>query len=70
MDWVIDKDLITKRMEVDLSQLDVAVILGVSRPTYVKWEQDPLTMPIGKYEEMMYAIDRLKVLKGADKWLG
>ena len=59
----IDKNLIKERMELGLSQQDAAVLIGVSRVTYIKWEKDTSTMPIGKYEDLMVAFDRLKQLK-------
>lgn len=66
MDWVIDKDLEFKRMELGLTQQDVAILLGVSRVTYIKWEQNPLLMPIGKYEELMVAYEHIRELKGKE----
>lgn len=51
------------RMSLGLSQQDVAVMLGVSRPTYVKWETNLNIMPIGKYEQLMKEFERLKQLK-------
>ena len=36
MDWVVDKNLEAMRMELGLTQLDVAILLGVSRVTYIK----------------------------------
>lgn len=51
------------RMSLGLSQQDVAVMLGVSRPTYVKWETNLNIMPIGKYEQLMKEFERLKELK-------
>lgn len=66
MDWVIDKNLEAMRIELGLTQLDVAILLGVSRVTYIKWEQQPLVMPIGKYEELMVAYDNIRELKGKE----
>lgn len=51
------------RVSLGLSQQDAAVLLDVSRPTYIKWEQDLNTMPIGKYEQLMKEFERLKQLK-------
>lgn len=59
----IQNNLEEKRMRLGLTQLDVAVLLGVSRVTYVKWEQNINTMPIGKYELLMKELDRLEELK-------
>ena len=50
-------------MRLGLTQQDVAVLLGVSRVTYIKWEQNLGTMPIGKYEQLMRELDRLETLK-------
>ena len=66
MDWVVDKNLLAMRVELGLTQLDVAILLGVSRVTYIKWEQQPLLMPIGKYEELMVAYDNIRELKGKE----
>lgn len=57
------QELKHKRMSLMLSQLDVAMILDVSRMTYSKWEQNPESMPLGKYEFLMEELDRLKELK-------
>lgn len=59
----IQNNLEQKRMQLGLTQQDVAVLLGVSRVTYIKWEQDLDTMPIGKYEQLMRELDRLNELK-------
>ena len=66
MNWVIDKNLEAMRIELGLTQLDVAILLGVSRVTYIKWEQQPLVMPIGKYEELMVAYDNIRELKAKE----
>lgn len=59
----IDKDFRTTREELNLSQQDVAILLSVSRVTYNKWEQEPDTMPIGKYEELKQHLARLSKLR-------
>jgi DNA-binding XRE family transcriptional regulator len=59
----IQNNLMQTRMSLGLSQQDVAVMLGVSRPTYVKWETNLNIMPIGKYEQLMKEFERLKELK-------
>jgi DNA-binding XRE family transcriptional regulator len=59
----ISKNLSKRRIELGLTQQDAAVLIGVSRITYIKWEKDTNTMPIGKYEDLMVAFDRLKALK-------
>lgn len=51
------------REELRLSQQDVAVMLGVTRVTYIKWEQDTSTMPLGKYELLNLEFARLKELQ-------
>lgn len=59
----INKDFASVREELKLTQQDTAVLLDVSRMTYIRWEEDPDLMPIGKYEQMMRHFDRLKKLK-------
>lgn len=59
----INKDFRTEREELGLTQLDAAVLLGVSRVTYSKWELTPEEMPIGKYEQLLREFDRLRSLK-------
>lgn len=59
----INKDFEKERKALKLTQLDVAMMLGVSRFTYIRWEQEPDTMPIGKYEQLLKEFDRLKELK-------
>lgn len=59
----IHKNLAELRVELGLSQQDAAVLIGVSRITYIKWEQNPDTMPIGKYEQLLAEFKRLNELK-------
>lgn len=59
----IHKNLAELRVELGLSQQDAAVLIGVSRITYIKWEQNPDTMPIGKYEQLLAEFKRLSELK-------
>ena len=59
----INKDFRLEREELGLTQLDAAVLLGVSRVTYSKWELEPDTMPIGKYEQLLREFERLRELK-------
>lgn len=59
----IAKNLEERRMRLGLTQQDAGVLLGVSRVTYIKWEQDINTMPIGKYEQLMREFDRIEQLK-------
>jgi len=56
---MFDKNLKDKREGLKLSQQDVAILLGVSRVTYIKYEQDPDSMPLGKYEQLMAEFIRL-----------
>ncbi len=56
---MFDKNLKDKRESLKLSQQDVAILLGVSRITYIKYEQDPSSMPLGKYEQLMAEFIRL-----------
>lgn len=59
----INKDIQTERIELGLSQLDAAYLLGVSRPTYIKWEQNVGDMPIGQYEKLLSEFKRIRELK-------
>lgn len=52
-----------QREELNLTQQDAAMLLNVSRITYIKWETEPSTMPIGKYEQLIREFDRLIKLK-------
>ncbi len=63
---MIDKKFKEERLELGLSQLDAAYLLGVSRPTYIKWEQDIDQMPIGKYEQLLSEFKRIRELKEQD----
>lgn len=60
---VINKDFREDREELNLSQQDAAMLIGVSRVTYIKYEDDPDTMPLGKYERLMSEFARLRELK-------
>lgn len=40
------------RQELKLTQQDMAVIAGVSRLTFIKWEKHPEGMPIGIYVKL------------------
>lgn len=59
----INKDFKSERVELGLTQQDAAVLLSVTRVTYIKWETDPSTMPIGKYELLMREFERLRALR-------
>jgi DNA-binding XRE family transcriptional regulator len=59
----INKEFKVQREELHLTQQDAAVMLGVSRITYIKWETEPDTMPIGKYEQLIREFDRLRDIK-------
>ena len=63
----INKDFRAEREELGLTQLDTAVLLGVSRVTYNKWETEPATMPIGKYEQLQSEFERLRNLKEVEE---
>lgn len=52
-----------EREALKLTQQDCAVILGVSRVTYNRWEQDLDTMPLGKFEEILTKFEQLRKLK-------
>ena len=59
----IDKQFRDEREELNLTQQDSAMLLNVSRVTYIKWESEPDTMPIGKYEQLKREFARLRALK-------
>lgn len=59
----INKDFKTERIELGLTQQDAAILLDTSRITYIKWESEPDTMPIGKYEKLISEFARLRELK-------
>lgn len=59
----INKDFKQEREELNLTQQDAGVLLGVSRTTYIKWETEPDTMPIGRYERLIREFERLRELK-------
>lgn len=63
----INKDFKLEREELNLTQQDAAMLLSVSRVTYIKWETEPNTMPIGKYEQLMREFDRLRTLKETEE---
>lgn len=53
-----------QREELNMSQQDVAIFLGVSRVTFIKWENDASLMPLGKYNDLMTEFERLRSIKG------
>ena len=59
----INKEFRDERKELNLSQQDAAMLINVSRVTYNKYETDPNSMPIGKYEQLMREFARLRELK-------
>jgi DNA-binding XRE family transcriptional regulator len=59
----INKDFKTERIELGLTQQDAAILIDVSRITYIKYEQDPNEMPIGRYEKLLNEFKRLRELK-------
>lgn len=59
----MNKEFKQEREELNLTQQDVAILLGVSRITYIKWESEPETMPMGKYEKLISEFARLKQLR-------
>lgn len=59
----ISKKLKAEREELNLTQQDAAMLLDTSRITYIKWESDPNTMPLGKYERLLSEFARLRELK-------
>lgn len=58
----INKDFRQRREELNLSQQDAAILLGVSRVMYNQYENQPDTMPLGRYEKLMSEFERLEQL--------
>lgn len=63
----IDKDFREERRELGLTQQDAAILIGVSRVTYIKYEDDPDSMPIGKYERLKTEFARIRLLKESEE---
>lgn len=63
----INKQFKEQREELNLTQQDAAMLVGVSRVTYIKWETEPNTMPIGKYEQLIREFNRLRELKEVEE---
>lgn len=63
----LSKQMQDQRKELKLTQQDAAMLIDVSRVTYIKWENDPGTMPIGKYDQLMREFGRLRELKEAEE---
>lgn len=59
------RDLTAERKALKLTQADMAVIIGVSRLTYIKWERKMMLMPIGRYWQICIELDKRKALKTA-----
>ena len=55
------KDIVARRERVGLTQQQVANLIGVSRNTYIKYEQHPEVMPLGKYETLNKELRRLRL---------
>lgn len=54
------KNLRELREELNLTQQDAAMLLNTSRVTYIKWEQHPDSMPLGKYNRLLNEFERLR----------
>src|SRR5437868_15101632 len=52
------RDLMAERLALKLTQADMAVIIGVSRLTYIKWERNRMLMPVGRYTQICIELDR------------
>ena len=59
----VSKNFKQEREEFNLTQQDAAILLGVSRITYIKWENEPDTMPLGKFDLLHREFERLRNLK-------
>lgn len=62
MKMTMFRDLMAERLALKLTQADMAVVIGVSRVTYIKWERNMSLMPIGRYKQICLELDRLKEL--------
>ena len=51
------------RKDLRLTQEEVATYLGVHRQTYMKWEADQGTMPLGQYIKLQDKFNELKEMK-------
>lgn len=51
------------REVLNITQQDMAAVLGVSRLTYIKWENNLDKMPLGRYAEAWKHLSRLNDLK-------
>lgn len=63
------KSLREQREELRITQQEVAVILGVTRVTYNKWENDTDKMPLGKYNHITAVFEQLRALKEGKRGL-
>lgn len=63
----IQNNLENERQALGLTQQDAAILIGVTRATYIKYENDLNTMPIGKYEQLKKELARLKELKNKEE---
>lgn len=63
----INKQFKQEREELNLTQQDSAMLLDVSRVTYIKWESTPGTMPLGKFEQLKREFARLRELKAHEQ---
>jgi len=52
-------DLKPIRDHLRITQAEVAIMIGVSRLTYIKWENNQDLMPIGKYKETIDNFSKL-----------
>ena len=53
-------DIKNVRETLKLTQADMAIFLGVSRLTFIKWENYIETMPLGKYVQLTQEYQRLQ----------
>lgn len=57
------------REKLKILQADMAVLLGVSRLTYIKWEKDEREMPFGKYYQALEYLEGKSVCPHCGKSL-
>lgn len=56
-------DFAELRKSLKLTQSEVAVMLGVSRTTYIKYELHPDTIPLGKYKKLVKILNKFKEIQ-------
>jgi len=58
-----ENDIRARRRSLRLTQQDMAVLLDITRVTYIKWEENPELIPVGKYNLLMDQFKKLEKLR-------